>query len=46
MASAKLVVLYPPPVDREAFEQIYDAEHVPMVWANFPTMTAFRTTRV
>jgi len=46
MAGAKIVVLYPRPIDPEAFEQVYDAEHVPMVLKNFPQMTTFTTTKV
>ena len=46
MAGAKAVVLYPQPTDPETFDRRYAVEHVPMVFANFPTMTAFHTTRV
>jgi uncharacterized protein (TIGR02118 family) len=30
MASVKLIVIYPRPKDIEAFEQVYQKEHVPM----------------
>jgi uncharacterized protein (TIGR02118 family) len=30
MSSAKLIVIYPPPEDVGAFEQVYQKEHVPM----------------
>ena len=46
MAGAKIVVLYPRPTDPEAFERVYDADHIPMVLKNFPQMTAFTTTKV
>ncbi len=31
MARAKIVVIYPPPTDAEAFEKEYADEHIPMV---------------
>lgn len=34
MKSVKLIVAYPPPKDVEAFEKIYQEEHVPMAIAN------------
>lgn len=30
MAGVKLIVIYPRPKDIEAFEQVYQKEHVPM----------------
>jgi uncharacterized protein (TIGR02118 family) len=30
MAGAKIVVIYPPPTDKEAFEKIYVDEHLPL----------------
>ena len=30
MAAAKLIVMYPPPKDVQAFERLYVDEHVPM----------------
>jgi|SRR5438128_6779201 len=30
MAGAKLVVMYPPPKDMDAFERAYSNEHIPM----------------
>lgn len=30
MAEAKLIVMYPPPKDLEAFERAYSDEHIPM----------------
>ena len=34
MSSAKLIVAYPKPTDVEAFEALYQKEHVPMAVAN------------
>jgi uncharacterized protein (TIGR02118 family) len=35
MAGAKLMVMYPPPKDLEAFERAYRDEHIPMAAAIF-----------
>jgi uncharacterized protein (TIGR02118 family) len=35
MAGAKLMVMYPPPEDLEAFERAYRDEHIPMAAAIF-----------
>ena len=34
---AKLIVLYPRPIDVEAFEKAYTEEHVPLVAEKMPT---------
>ena len=47
MAGAKVVVLYPTPQDRDAFERVYAQDHVPMVTAeNFRGITRFVASRV
>ena len=47
MAGAKVVVLYPPPRDVEAFERAYAQDHAPMVTPeNFTGMTRFVATKV
>src|SRR5437870_775692 len=30
--SIKVVVLYPQPIDQEAFEQAYHGQHMPLMW--------------
>ncbi len=35
MAGAKLIVMYPPPKDLDAFEHAYSNEHIPMAAAIF-----------
>lgn len=46
-AGVKLVVLYPPPKDVSAFEQVYANEHVPMVTPeNFPGLTRFTASKI
>lgn len=35
MAGAKLIVMYPPPNDLDAFEHAYNDEHIPMAAATF-----------
>jgi len=42
----KLVVMYPRPRDIEAFEQIYDDEHVPMAIAKLAGKTKMVGTRI
>ena len=42
----KLIVLYPPPVDAEAFERLYRTEHAPMAKKNFAGMKKFVAARV
>jgi uncharacterized protein (TIGR02118 family) len=47
MVGIKLVVIYPAPRDRDAFEKTYTAEHAPMVTQqNFPGMTKFVGTKI
>ncbi len=43
---AKLVVLYPPPIDPETFERRYREEHEPMVEEKMPRLRAFAAGRV
>ncbi|MEO7456305.1 MAG: EthD family reductase [Gemmatimonadaceae bacterium] len=42
----RIVVLYPPPVDAAAFEQLYLEEHVPLVRAQMPAVRRFEVSRV
>lgn len=42
MAGAKLIVMYPPPKDLEAFERAYSTEHIPMA---APIFTAAGATK-
>lgn len=44
--SVKVVVLYPYPKDREAFEQAYQNEHIPMVAKSLTRVTKVVYTRV
>jgi len=46
MASAKLVVLYPRPKDVEAFEKVYQNEHVPMAVAKMRGKTKIVASRI
>src|SRR6266436_5857683 len=46
MAGAKLVVIYPRPKDVEAFEKVYQNEHVPMAVANLSGKTKIVATRI
>ena len=46
MTSAKLIVVYPQPTDVEAFEAVYQREHVPMAVANLVGKTRIVATRV
>lgn len=47
MPGAKVIVLYPSPPGRNAFERVYTQEHVPMVTAqNFPGIEKFAASRV
>jgi uncharacterized protein (TIGR02118 family) len=45
MRGAKIVVLYPPPTDVEAFEKVYNEDHFPMV-PKFKGIQKFVATRV
>lgn len=40
MAGAKLMVMYPPPKDLDAFERAYHDEHIPMAASTFPAAGA------
>ena len=42
----KLVVLYPPPTDVQAFERRYRDEHVPMVMKQIPGLRKFVAAQV
>jgi uncharacterized protein (TIGR02118 family) len=46
MTSAKLIVAYPQPKDVDAFEAVYQKEHVPMAIANLVGKTKIVATRV
>jgi uncharacterized protein (TIGR02118 family) len=46
MATAKLIVAYPRPTDIEAFEAVYQKEHVPMAIANLDGKTKIVATTV
>ena len=46
MPGVKIVVLYPRPTDIQAFEKVYQEEHVPMAVKNFPGKTKFVATKV
>ena len=46
MKSAKLIVAYPQPTDVEAFEAVYQKEHVPMAIANLAGKTKIVATKV
>jgi uncharacterized protein (TIGR02118 family) len=46
MANVKLVVIYPVPKDIEAFEKIYQSEHVPMAVEKLRGKTEIVATKV
>ena len=46
MTSAKLIVAYPPPKDVDAFEAVYQKEHVPMAIANLDGKIKIVATKV
>ena len=47
MAGAKVIVLYPTPLDTQAFERDYTVDHAPMVTAaNFPGITKFVASKI
>jgi hypothetical protein len=46
MPGVKLVVIYPRPKDIDAFEKVYQEEHVPMAVKNFPGKTKLVATKV
>jgi uncharacterized protein (TIGR02118 family) len=46
MASVKLIVMYPTPVDVAAFEKRYQSEHVPMAVQKLAGKTRFVATKV
>jgi len=46
MANVKLVVIYPRPKDIEAFEKVYQNEHVPLAVAKLPGKTTIVATKV
>ena len=46
MASPKLIVAYPPPKDAEAFDAVYEKEHVPLAVAKLAGKTRIVATKV
>jgi uncharacterized protein (TIGR02118 family) len=46
MTSTKLIVAYPQPKDVDAFEAVYQREHVPMAIANLAGKTKIVATKV
>lgn len=46
MAGVKLVVMYPRPRDIEAFEKVYQKEHVPMAVEKLKGKTKFIATKI
>jgi uncharacterized protein (TIGR02118 family) len=46
MAEAKLIVIYPHPVDIEVFEKLYQEEHVPMAVEKLAGKTKIVATKV
>ena len=46
MANVKLVVIYPRPKDVDAFEKVYQNEHIPLAVANLEGKTKIIATKV
>jgi len=46
MAGVKLIVMYPRPTDVDAFEKVYQDEHVPMAVEKLAGKTRFVATKV
>lgn len=46
MASVKLIVMYPRPKDIDAFEKVYQSEHVPMAVEKLNGKSKFVATKV
>ena len=46
MSSAKLIVAYPQPVDIDAFEKLYEEEHVPLAVAKLEGKTKIVATKI
>lgn len=46
MAGVKFIVIYPRPKDIDAFEKVYQKEHVPMAVKNLVGKTKFVATKV
>ena len=46
MASPKLIAAYPQPKDFDAFDEVYQKDHVPMAIANLAGKTKIFTTKV
>jgi uncharacterized protein (TIGR02118 family) len=46
MAGAKMMVMYPRPKDIDAFEKLYQTEHVPMAVKNLAGKTKFVATKI
>lgn len=46
MADVKFIVIYPRPTDIQAFEKVYQTEHVPMAVEKLPGKTRIVATKV
>jgi hypothetical protein len=46
MASVKFILIYPQPKDLDAFEQVYQKDHVPMAIEKMVGKTTIVTTKV
>ena len=46
MPGVKVMAIYPRPKDIDAFEKLYQEEHVPMAVKNFPGKTKLVATRI
>jgi uncharacterized protein (TIGR02118 family) len=46
MAGVKLIVAYPQPTDTEAFEKVYNKEHVPLAVAKLDGKTKIVATKI
>jgi len=46
MPAAKLIVIYPPPNDLEAFEHLYHSQHVPMAVSKLEGKTKIVATKI
>lgn len=46
MAAVKFIVIYPRPTDIEAFEKVYQEEHVPMAVEKLAGKTKFVATKI
>jgi uncharacterized protein (TIGR02118 family) len=46
VTTVKLIVAYPPPTDTEAFEKVYNEEHVPLAVAKLDGKTKMVSTKI